>query len=46
MKMGIVTHVVQMLLYALYLLAEGLDLGLWVLGHDGTIASIEEVFFP
>jgi hypothetical protein len=43
--LGIVARVVPMLLYALYYLAEGLNLGLWVLRYDGTITSVEEIVF-
>ena len=44
--LGIAARVVPMLLYALYYLAKGLNLGLWVMRHDGTITSIEEIIFP
>jgi hypothetical protein len=43
--LGIIVRVVPMLLYALYYLAEGLNLGLWVMRYDGTITSIEEIVF-
>jgi hypothetical protein len=44
--LGIFTRVAPMQLYTLYLMAEGLDLGLWVLRHDGTVTSIEEIILP
>jgi hypothetical protein len=43
--LGIVARVVPMLLYALYCLAKGLGLGLWVMRYDGTITSVEEIVF-
>jgi len=39
-------RLVKMQLHALYCLAEGMELGLWVLRHDGTVASIDEIRFP
>ena len=44
--LGIAAQVVPMLLYALYCLARGMNLGLWVLRHDGTVTSIENIIFP
>jgi hypothetical protein len=44
--LGITARVVPMLLHALYYLAKGLNLGLWVLRHDGTVTPIEEIVFP
>ena len=44
--MGITARTVAMTLEGLYCLARGMDLGLWVLRHDGTINSIEEIIFP
>jgi hypothetical protein len=43
--LGISARAVPMLLCALYYLAEGLELGLWVLRCDGTITAIEEIVF-
>jgi hypothetical protein len=43
---GITARTVTMPLEGLYYLSEGMDLGLWVLRHDGTINSIEEIIFP
>jgi len=44
--LGISASLVPMLLYALYALADGLNLGLWVMRHDGTITFIEDIVFP
>jgi hypothetical protein len=41
--LGITAQVIPMMLYALYCLARALNLGLWVLRYDGTIASIDEI---
>jgi hypothetical protein len=43
--LGIVSRTVMMPLDGLYFLAEGMDLGLWVLRHDGTITSIDEISY-
>jgi len=29
-----------------YYLAAGLDMGLWVLRHDGTVTSIDDIILP
>ncbi|MGD9100599.1 MAG: hypothetical protein PVF45_08960 [Anaerolineae bacterium] len=44
--LGIAARVVPMPLYALHYMSRGLDLGLWVIRHDGTITSIKEIVFP
>lgn len=44
--LGIVSQVVPMMLCALFWLAKGRNLGLWVLRHDSTITSIDEIVFP
>lgn len=44
--LGIAAQVVPMPLYALYHLAQGMALGLWVLRHDGTVTSIDQIIFP
>jgi len=44
-ELGIAAQVVPMPLYALHHLARGMNLGLWVLRHDGTVTSIEEIIF-
>jgi hypothetical protein len=44
--LGIGCRLVTMPLYALYCLAEGMKLGLWVLRHDGTVTSVDEIRFP
>ena len=44
--LGCASHMVTMPLYILYYLAEGMDLGLWVLRHDGAIRSIEDIVYP
>ncbi|HDQ70795.1 MAG TPA: hypothetical protein ENN19_01720 [Chloroflexi bacterium] len=43
--LGFTARAVPMLLYALYSLAQGMDLGLWVMRHDGTIMAVEEIVF-
>ena len=37
-------RMVTMRLDILYYLAEGMDLGLWVLRHDGTILSVDDIY--
>jgi hypothetical protein len=44
--LGIRVRMVPMRLDALYCLAQGMDLGLWVLRHDGTVTSVDEIIFP
>jgi hypothetical protein len=44
-ELGFAAQIVPMPLHALYHLARGMALGLWVLRHDGTIASVEGVVF-
>jgi hypothetical protein len=44
-RLGIFAQIVPMPLYALHHLAQGMNLGLWVLRHDGTITSIKEIAF-
>ena len=44
--LGITACMVTMPLDGLYFLAEGMDLGLWVLRHDGSINSVDEIIFP
>jgi hypothetical protein len=44
--LGIKTRMVPMRLDALYCLASGMDLGLWVLRHDGTVTSVDDIIFP
>jgi hypothetical protein len=44
--LGITACMVTMPLDGLYFLAEGMDLGLWVLRHDGTITPVDAVTFP
>jgi hypothetical protein len=44
--LGITARMVTMPLEGLYCLAEGMDLGLWVLRHDGTVTSVDEIIFP
>ena len=43
--LGIQSQIVRMSLEAFYYLAEGLDMGLWVLHHDGTVTAIEDIVF-
>jgi hypothetical protein len=43
--LGFAAQIVPMPLYALYQLAQGMALGLWILRHDGTIVSVEKVVF-
>jgi hypothetical protein len=45
-ELGIVAQVMPMLLYALHYMARSMNLGLWVIRHDGTITSIKEIVFP
>ncbi len=44
--LGIHASIVPMTICAIYTLADSIDLGLWVLRHNGTITSIEEIIFP
>ena len=44
--LGVVAQVFPMMLCGLFWLAKGRNLGLWVLRHDGTITSIDEIQFP
>ncbi len=44
--LGIAAQTVTMPLEGLYGLAQGMDLGLWVLRHDGTFTSVDEIIFP
>jgi len=45
-ELGVAARMVPMRLDALYYLAEGMNLGLWVLRHDGTVTSVDEIIFP
>jgi hypothetical protein len=42
-ELGIDAQMVSMPLFGLYSMAQGMELGLWVLRHDGTITSIDEI---
>jgi hypothetical protein len=44
--LGIAAQVMPMLLYALHYMARSMNLGLWIIRHDGTITSIREIVFP
>ena len=44
--LGVSAHTVLMHLEGLFYLAEGMDLGLWILRHDGTILSTDDLVFP
>jgi hypothetical protein len=44
--LGIPARMISMHLEGLYCLAEGMDLGLWVLRHDGIVTSVDEIVFP
>mgnify|MGYP006288271265 FL=1 len=43
--LGVPAHMVMMPLDGFYYLAEGLDMDLWVLRHDGTVASVDGIVF-
>ncbi len=43
-SLGGIGRMVTMRLDILYYLAEGMDLGLWVLRHDGTILSVDDIY--
>ena len=45
-ELGMSARTVCMHLEGLFCLAEGMDLGLWILRHDGTIVSIDDIIFP
>ena len=41
--LGIAARMVMMPLEGFFCLAQGMDLGLWVLRHDGTLTSIDDI---
>lgn len=41
--LGIDARMVSMPLYGLYSLTRGMELGLWVLRHDGTVTSVDKI---
>lgn len=43
--LGRTARMVAMPLDVLYHLAAGMDLGLWVLRHDGTIRSVDDIVY-
>ena len=45
-ELGIDAHMVSMPLLGLYSIAQGMELGLWVLRYDGTVMSIDGIIFP
>jgi hypothetical protein len=44
--LGMMASIVPMVIWTLYTLTDSLDLGLWVVRHDGAVTSIEEIVFP
>ena len=46
MALGMSARMVGMHLLGLFCLAEGMDLGLWVIRHDGTVISIDDILLP
>lgn len=45
-EQGIAARMTTMTLCGFYYLAQGLETALWVLRHDGTLTTIDDITFP